>query len=280
MNGEGRGVATQRIRPRRTGREEAAGDDGCVCLNADSLHDLVSPINQVCSMAELLLTKSKSALGEDAEVLVGFIRSSTNRLQSLLAGLRTYTQATASTGNWRRCDANLLLAGALAATQQAIEQSHAEVTHDPLPEVYCDPSQITYALASLIENSIKFRGERRPEIHISAASEKDVSTISVRDNGIGIDPRFGDRIFGVFKRIHNDEYPGAGMGLAIVRRIVQQHGGRIWVASELGRGATFFLALPTEEGLVEERPVERSRRKRAPQSRSLAVGSMERDVLT
>jgi chemotaxis family two-component system sensor kinase Cph1 len=274
MNAQGRSVAAPQTRPRRPSQKEAAQDDGCVCLNADSLHDLVSPINQVCSMAELLLTKYKSALGEDAEVLVGFIRGSTNRLQSLLAGLRTYTQATASAGNWRRCDANLLLAGALASVQHAIDQARAAVTHDPLPEVYCDPSQMTYAFASLIENAIKFRGERRPEIHVSATSEKDVSTFSVRDNGIGIDPRFGDRIFGVFKRIHNDEYPGAGVGLAIVRRIVQQHGGRIWVESELGRGATFFLALPGEGGLAEH-----SRRKRTPRSRSLAAGSLERNVL-
>jgi signal transduction histidine kinase len=98
----------------------------------------------------------------------------------------------------------------------------------------------------LIENAIKFRCEHRPEVHVSAAAEENNWRFSVKDNGMGIDPRNGDRIFGLFKRIQNEGYPGAGVGLAIVRQIVEQHGGRIWVESQPGRGATFFFSLPRQ----------------------------------
>ena len=146
--------------------------------------------------------------------------------------------------SYRRCDANTLLAGALVSIQPAIEQNQAMVSQDPLPELYCDPNQISYAFASLMQNSIKFRCDLRPEIHVSATADQNVWVFSVRDNGIGIDPRHKDRIFGVFKRIHNEGYPGAGVGLAITRQIVERHGGRIWVESQLGLGATFSFSLP------------------------------------
>ena len=135
----------------------------------------------------------------------------------------------------RRCDANLLLAAALELVRPAIDRSGAQVTHDALPGLYCDPTQISQTFANLIDNSIKFRGESRPEIHVSAQADGDAWIYSFRDNGMGIDPRHSERIFGVFKRIHNDGYPGAGVGLAIAKKIVEGHGGRIWVESALGR---------------------------------------------
>jgi light-regulated signal transduction histidine kinase (bacteriophytochrome) len=222
-----------------------------VQLNSDSLHDLIGPVNQVCSIADLILHKYRGTLDDEAEVLFGFIQNSANRLQMFAAGLREYAQIVASRGPYRRCDANDLLAGAQASIQGAIDQNRAVVTHDALPELYCDPSQISYALASLMENSIKFRGEGRPEIHISANSRESIWVFSVSDNGIGIDPRHKERIFSVFKRIHNETYPGAGVGLAITRQIIEQHGGRIWVESEPGRGAVFFFTLPRGESAAE-----------------------------
>ena len=117
------------------------------------------------------------------------------------------------------------------------------VTHDPLPELYCDPSQIVTHLRASSRTRSGF-GATRPEIHVSATADENVWVFSVRDNGIGIDPRHSDRIFGVFKRIHNEAYPGAGVGLAITRQIVERHGGRIWVESEPGLGATFSFSLP------------------------------------
>jgi len=223
-----------------------AVDDCYVRLNADSLHDLMSPVNQIGTLVELVLRKYRGTLDQEAESLFGFVQSSANRLQNLLSGLRTYVRVAGSPNPGRLCDANKLLAGAKASIQPEIDQNGAVVTHDPLPELCCDPNQIGYVFASLMENAIKFRRERRPEIHVSATAQENAFVFSVRDNGIGIDPTHGDRIFGLFKRIHSDAHPGAGVGLAITRQIVEQHGGRIWVESQPGFGATFYFSLRQE----------------------------------
>ena len=219
----------------------------CVPLDSGSLHDLLSPVNQMCTMADMVVQKYRGTLDSEAEVLFGFLQGSASRLQNLLSGLQNYTQTVGSRNPSRRCDANLLLAAALELVRPAIDRSGAQVTHDALPGLYCDPTQISQTFANLIDNSIKFRGESRPEIHVSAQADGDAWIYSFRDNGMGIDPRHSERIFGVFKRIHNDGYPGAGVGLAIAKKIVEGHGGRIWVESALGRGATFRLALPKAE---------------------------------
>jgi light-regulated signal transduction histidine kinase (bacteriophytochrome) len=229
--------------PRPSGGGLADGD--CtVPLNTDALHDLVGPANQMRSMADLILKRHREHPDDETEALFGFMQASSDRLQNLLTGLRTYMRIVGHQTPCRRFDANAVLAGALATIQPGIDQNDARVTHDPLPEVYGDPNQICYTFASLVENSIKFRGEGRPEVHVAAVEAENGWLFSVCDNGIGIDSRHHDRIFGVFKRVHNDAYPGAGMGLAIARCIVERHGGRIWVESHLGQGATFFFELP------------------------------------
>lgn len=219
-------------------------EECCVPLNADSLHDLSSAANQIGALTNLILKKCHGQLDDEAEVLFGFLQKPADRLQNLLAGVRTYMQVVGSPCAWRRCDANVLLAAAVTSIQQAIDRSGALVTSDRLPVLNCDPNQIVYTFASLIENSIKFRREVRPEIHVSANSDPGVPVFSVRDNGIGIEPKYSERIFGVFKRIGNETYPGAGVGLPIARRIIEMHGGRIWVESQPGLGATFFFLLP------------------------------------
>jgi light-regulated signal transduction histidine kinase (bacteriophytochrome) len=223
-------------------------EDICVQLNADALHDLVGPVNQMRSMADLILKRHRGKLDDEDETLFGFLQTSSDRLQNLLAGLRTYTRIVGRREPYRHFDASAILAGALATIQPAMDRSEAVVTHDPLPEVYGDPSQICYIFSSLIENSIKFRSQSRPEIHVTAIPDENDWLFSVCDNGIGIDPRHVERVFGVFKRIHSEEYPGAGMGLAIAKRIIESHGGRIWVESHLGQGATFFFTLPNTSG--------------------------------
>jgi light-regulated signal transduction histidine kinase (bacteriophytochrome) len=222
----------------------SASDDCYVRLNADSLHDLMSPVNQIGTLVELVLMKYQGTLDQEAEMLFGFVQSSASRLQNLIEGLRRFMRVAGPPIACRLCDTNTLLAGAQASLQHEIDQNSAVLTHDPLPQLYCDPNQISYAFATLIENSIKFRRAHPPEIHVSAAVQEDAWVFSVKDNGIGIDPRHGERIFGLFKRIQNDAYPGAGVGLAIARQLVEQHGGRIWVESQLGQGATFFFNLP------------------------------------
>lgn len=236
----------EKIRPVWPDTAPSSAEDCLVRLNSDSLHDLMSPVNQICSMTDLIVKKHGDALDDEVEILVGFLQKAANRLQNLLAGLRTYMQVAGARGSWRHCDANSLLAGALASIQPTVDQSGALVTHDPLPELYCDPIQMIYIFAGLIENSIKFRREIRPEVHVSAISDSEACVFSVRDNGIGIDVRYRERIFGTFKRIDNEAYPGRGVGLAIAKRVVEQHGGRIWVESEPGIGATFFFALPRD----------------------------------
>jgi chemotaxis family two-component system sensor kinase Cph1 len=223
-------------------REPEACDDCYVRLNNDALHDLMSPVNQIGTLVGLVLRKYRGTLDPEAESLFGFVQSSANRLQNLMAGLSTYVRM-AGAPNPRLCDANNLLAGAAASIQPAIDESGAVVTHGPLPELCCDPNQIGYVFASLMENSIKFRRERRPEIHVSASGQDDMPVFAVRDNGTGIDPTQGDRIFGLFKRLPDDAHPGTGVGLAITRQIVEQHGGRIWVESQPGLGATFYFSL-------------------------------------
>lgn len=248
MQGQTKPSNGRQVPQLRSAGGESADDDCRVPLNADALHDLVGPVNQIRSMADLILKKHPANLDEETKALFGFMQDSSDRLQNLLTGLRTYMRIVGQPGPYRHFDANATLAGALVTIQPSIDRNDAWVTHDPLPEVYGDPNQICYIFASLIENSIKFRSECRPEIHVAAVGRENGWLFSVCDNGLGIDPRHRDRIFGVFKRIHNEAYPGAGMGLAIARRIVERHGGRIWVESRLGQGATFFFALPNTAG--------------------------------
>jgi chemotaxis family two-component system sensor kinase Cph1 len=222
----------------------AADDDGAVTLNSDALHDLVGPMNQIRSMADLVLKKHRGTLDEESEALFGFIQAASDRLQNLVAGLRRHTRIVGQQQPPRMFDANAILKTAIAMIQPAVEQSGAQLSHDLLPTVYGDPTQIGHVFASLIDNSIKFRSEQPPRIHVAATTDGNAWVFSVRDNGIGIDPKNADRVFGVFRRVYNDEYPGAGMGLAISRRIVERHAGKIWVSSSLGQGATFSFTLP------------------------------------
>ncbi len=215
-----------------------------VPLTSDSLHDLASPINQVCSLGDLILKKYRGALGADADQLFGLLHDAVFRLQNLLTGLRTYAQVASSAESYRHADVNALLDAARALVQPAIEEHQALLTRDALPELWCNPAQLTFALAALLDNAIKFRSEARPEIHVSSASGDAAWIVSVRDNGIGIEPVHRERIFHAFKRVQNDQLPGSGMGLTITRDVIERHGGRIWVDSAPGAGSTFFMELP------------------------------------
>jgi len=219
-------------------------------LEPDSLHDLISPVNQVCTMTGLILKRYRGTLDNEADTLFGFLESSTNRLQQLVTGLRVYTRIIGAPAPCQRCSGNDLLAAAISLVRSAIDESEAVLTHESVPELYCDSNQITYALACLIDNAVKFRRDIRPEIHIGAAPERECCRLFVRDNGIGIDPSRQGRIFGVFQRLPDHDRPGAGMGLAIARQVVERHGGRIWVESQPGQGSTFFIELPDPGGAV------------------------------
>jgi chemotaxis family two-component system sensor kinase Cph1 len=141
-------------------------------------------------------------------------------------------------------DCGAVLAKALLNLQTAIAQSGATITSDPLPTVIAEEVMLMQLLQNLISNSIKYRGREAPRIHVSAERDAEGWLFAVRDNGIGIDPQNADRVFGMFKRLHGSEIPGTGIGLAICKKVVERRGGRIWVESEAGRGATFKFTIP------------------------------------
>jgi light-regulated signal transduction histidine kinase (bacteriophytochrome) len=244
----------------QTEQNQTMPEECAVPLHADSLHDLAGPVNQVCTMLELFRKRRRKRPDSDAEaedddeVVLELMQTSATHLQSMMTALRTYRRVVGSPGASRGCEGNVLLSSALASVEAMAREADALVTRSDLPQLHCDPSQMIYALTCLVENSIKFRGPSRPEIRISATPNVPVTPnvtpdgdgwlFSVRDNGIGIDPRHSESVFHMFKRINGDRYAGAGAGLAITRRIIERHGGRIWFESALGSGATFFFTLP------------------------------------
>jgi light-regulated signal transduction histidine kinase (bacteriophytochrome) len=155
-------------------------------------------------------------------------------------------------GEIETTDAAAAADDAIADLKMAIARERAEVTRDDLPEVTADRPQLTQLFQNLIGNAIKFHSDARPRVHISAEREQDAWRFAVEDNGIGIDPQYADRIFTIFQRLHgSDKYKGTGIGLAVCKRIVERHGGRIWFESQPGEGTTFYFTIPYGK---EQRP--------------------------
>ncbi|HEV2690719.1 MAG TPA: ATP-binding protein [Bryobacteraceae bacterium] len=208
-------------------------------------HDLREPLRMVSSYSQLLSRRYDAQLDDEGREFLRFINEAVQRMDRMLRDLLGYShQLHALDHPLSAVSAEGALEGVLLTLEKEIGESGAHVTHEPLPEITFDFGQLTQVFRQLIDNSVKFRGAAPPAIHISSEQTDDSVTFAVRDNGIGIDPRYHEQIFGVFKRLHRDEYPGTGMGLAIVKRIVKQHGGRVWVESEAGAGATFRFMLP------------------------------------
>jgi light-regulated signal transduction histidine kinase (bacteriophytochrome) len=168
------------------------------------------------------------------------------RMKRLINDLLVYSRVDTRGKPFAPTSCEGVLRAVLDNLQVAIEEAGAVVTHDRLPVVLADETQIGQLLQNLIGNALKFRGQAQPEIHIGVAIQGGDTVFSVRDNGIGIDPKDAKRVFDIFQRLHTrQEYPGTGIGLAISKRVVERHGGRIWVESEPGKGATFYFTLPT-----------------------------------
>ena len=165
-------------------------------------------------------------------------------MQTLINDLLAYSRVGTQGQQFTEVDGQAVLARTLANLRAAIAESGAVVSHDALPTVTGDASQLTQVFQNLIGNALKFRGDRRPEVHVGAQRQDGQWRFSVRDNGIGIEPQYFNRIFDIFQRLHGrEQYPGTGMGLAICRRIVERHGGRIWAESEPGVGSTFYFTI-------------------------------------
>ncbi|RMF24766.1 MAG: PAS domain S-box protein [Deltaproteobacteria bacterium] len=212
-------------------------------------HDLQEPLRMVSSYTQLLAKRYAGRLDEDADDFIGFAVDGANRMHRLINDLLEYSRVGTRGRQLEPTDAEEVLQTVLADLQVAIEESGARVTHDPLPTVLADSTQLRQLLQNLIGNALKYRGERPPQVHVGCQrSGGDEWTISVRDNGIGIAPEHFDRIFQIFQRLHGrNEYSGTGIGLAVCKKIVERHGGRIWVESEPGRGSTFLFTIHGSE---------------------------------
>lgn len=210
-------------------------------------HDLQEPLRGVEGFVKLFARRYKGKLDEKADEFIEYIVEGVKRMQVLIKDLLEYSQVSTKGRKLKPMDSSLAVVQALVNLKTAIEESGAVVTYDTLPIVMADSSQLSRLFQNLIGNSIKFRREEPPEIHISAEQKENEWVFSIKDNSIGIDPKNSERIFAIFQRLHGYEYLGTGIGLALCRKIVERHGGRIWVESELGKGATFYFTIPFME---------------------------------
>jgi PAS domain S-box-containing protein len=212
-------------------------------------HDLQEPLRMVSSYTQLLEKRHADRLDGDAREFMGYIVDGAARMKQLIEDLLAYSRVGTRGKDFKPMQLEAALSRALAALRAAIEESGAEVTHDPLPGLEADESQLTQLLQNLIGNAIKFRGAASPRVHVSCLSLEKEFEIAVRDNGIGIEPQYFERIFMVFQRLHDKgQYPGTGIGLAICKKVVDRHGGRLWVTSTPGEGSAFHFTLPKKRG--------------------------------
>jgi PAS domain S-box-containing protein len=206
-------------------------------------HDLQEPLRMVTSYLQLLESRYKDKLDQDAKDFISFAVDGSNRMRSLIHSLLEYSRINRVKA-FEIIDVNLLLKEVLENLSTSIKENKATIKIEDLPKINGDPILINQLFQNLIQNAIKFRNTRNPQIDISCKEEKDEYLFSVKDNGIGIQKEYIDKIFIIFKRLHSKgEYPGTGMGLAICKKIVERHGGKIWVESDFGKGSTFYFTI-------------------------------------
>jgi len=214
-------------------------------------HDLQEPLRIMASYSSLLERRYKTKLDEDADEFIEYIVGSAKRMQKLIDDLLAYSRV-GRTGKAREeVDCNSILDRIIESMALSIKNSNARITHDTLPIMAGNESNFFQLFQNLIGNAMKFHGAEPPRIHISAVKKGREWLFSVKDNGIGIEPQYKDRIFLIFQRLHGkEEYPGTGIGLSICKKIVETQGGRMWVESEQGKGATFYFTLPEKASLL------------------------------
>lgn len=214
-------------------------------------HDLQEPLRTIASFTQLLAKRYEGKLDEDADEFIDFIVEASVRMKQQIEDLLEFSRVMTRGGEFKKLKVKKVVKEELDSLKTLIDENNAKISCDSLPEIYADPRQIGRLFQNLITNSIKFRKPNKPpKIHISAKKDKetDECVFSVSDNGIGIEEQYKDRIFTIFQRLHTREkYSGTGIGLAVSKKIVERHGGRIWVESELGKGSTFYFTIPLGE---------------------------------
>lgn len=211
-------------------------------------HDLQAPLRSLTMFAELLAKEYEEESNIEASKYIERITDSGSRMQTLIQDLLIYSRAGKGEETWVSIGLKNVLDRVIQDLQASIRKTQAIIIVEDLPQVFVNITEIRQLFQNLIENAIKFRSQKQPEIKIEAHKQhREEWLISFKDNGIGIEPEFQEQIFQVFQRLQpSNTYPGTGIGLAICQKIVQRYGGKIWVESELGKGATFYFTLPTE----------------------------------
>jgi PAS domain S-box-containing protein len=209
-------------------------------------HDLQEPLRMISSYLQLIEKRYQALLDQDGLEFFHFVVDGSQRLQAMINDLLTYSRVMTQSKLFVPVDTEAVFRRAALNLQVAIDEVGARLTHDPLPAVIGDDRQIERLFQNLVGNALKYRRpEAPPEIYVSAERQGPAWVFGVRDNGIGINPKYFDRIFGIFQRLHTrEEYSGTGIGLAVCKKTVERHGGRIWVESQEGQGTTFFFTLP------------------------------------
>jgi PAS domain S-box-containing protein len=229
----------------RTAELERSNGDLQQFANVAS-HDLQEPLRMIASYLQMIAQRYKGKLDKDADDFIDFAVDGAVRLQNMIEGLLAYARVESRGRPCEDVNCESVLNDVISNLDLVIKESGAVIDHDPLPVVKMDPSQLGQLFQNLIANALKFRSQAAPRIHISASNKEGAWLFSFKDNGIGIDPQYKDKIFVLFQRLQGVKYPGIGIGLAVAKRIIERQGGKIWVESELGRGATFYFTVPVK----------------------------------
>lgn len=216
-------------------------------------HDLQEPLRMVAMYTQLLAERYRGKLDEQADKYIHYAVDGATRMQTLVQDLLAFSRAGREGSKMVRTDCNLLMKQVLKNLEAAIAESHAEIISSPLPAVVANGSQLQQVLQNLLGNAIKFRGAAAPKVEINVKRDGNEWLFTVSDNGIGIASEHAERIFVIFQRLHTrEEYPGNGIGLSICKKIIERHGGNIWVSPGKESGTAFHFTLPAEDHAMEE----------------------------
>ena len=208
-------------------------------------HDLQEPLRTIASFSQLLAERYQGKLDSDADEFIAFMVAAANEMRTLIDDLLTFSRISTHAKPMETVDGDMLIKTIESRLQTVIKENSATIFCSKMPSFQADKAQMVQLFQNLISNAIKFHGEKPPTVHIDASRQESAWLFAVKDNGIGIDPKYGERIFEVFQRLHTkEEYTGTGIGLAVCKKIVERHGGRLTVTSKPGMGATFFISIP------------------------------------